>query len=423
LASFWQHDFPDLDRAVKTPELESIRPAADVLAFGEGVSLLTRGGVEVRLSADPKARLALLPVLEDLAASLLMEKYKPPDALNERVALGLFYRLKRYIPRKAQLALRRLHARIRRRTATLRWPIDGTWVALAEAYLAICADSVGDAPLTVTRTWPSPFKAAAVVTHDVEGEAGQRRCQEIAAASEEVGLRGCFNFVAQRYPVDLGLMDALRQAGHEIGLHGIKHDGLKFSSRAIFEERLVQMARYREAWHLSGFRSPATHRKWAWMSELPFEWDSSYPDTDPFEPIAGGCGSPYPFLIGNVVELPITLPQDHTLWEIVHADASYIWHQKVSWLRMCGGLINLLVHPDYVDRPSRRDDFRRLLAGLAECDDVWHTLPRDIARWWRERKDQTQICYRTAEAGRWSLILEDEPEGVSLDDPTAETAA
>jgi hypothetical protein len=52
------------------------------------------------------------------------------------------------------------------------------------------------------------------------------------------------------------------------------------------------------------------------MASLPFEYDSSYPDTDPFEPQPGGCCSWLPYFNGPLVELPITLPQDHTLFVI-----------------------------------------------------------------------------------------------------------
>jgi len=38
--------------------------------------------------------------------------------------------------------------------------------------------------------------------------------------------------------------------------------------------------RWAERWGAVGFRSPATHRNWAVMSVLPFQYDSSSPDTD-----------------------------------------------------------------------------------------------------------------------------------------------
>ena len=53
------------------------------------------------------------------------------------------------------------------------------------------------------------------------------------------------------------------------------------------------------------------------MPLLPFDYDSSSPDTDPFEPQRGGCCTLAAVLERDLVELPITLPQDHTLFVIL----------------------------------------------------------------------------------------------------------
>ena len=114
-----------------------------------------------------------------------------------------------------------------------------------------------------------------------------------------------------------GCSTKLRASGCEVGLHGIKHDGKLFESRAQFESNLPKIHFYLEKWDVLGFRSPATRRDSRWMHELDCLYDSSFPDTDPFEPQAGGCCSIFPFMFGDVVELPITLLQDHTLLEIL----------------------------------------------------------------------------------------------------------
>ena len=72
------------------------------------------------------------------------------------------------------------------------------------------------------------------------------------------------------------------------------------------------------------------------MPLLGFDYDSSYPDTDPFEPAAGGCCTWLPFFNGDLVELPITLPQDHTLFVILRRD-SRLWLEKADVLRRAAG--------------------------------------------------------------------------------------
>jgi hypothetical protein len=88
------------------------------------------------------------------------------------------------------------------------------------------------------------------------------------------------------------LLDRVRDAGCEVGLHGVKHDCRLFESRASFEAELGALD------------------------------DSSFSDTDPFGPQAGGCCSILPYFLGDLVELPITLVQDHTLWEILGQSTS-----------------------------------------------------------------------------------------------------
>jgi hypothetical protein len=66
--------------------------------------------------------------------------------------------------------------------------------------------------------------------------------------------------------------------------------------------------------------------------------------------------------------------------------------RKSDWIARNHGLINLIVHPDYVVRPDRLDLYDRYLGYLrALVDDHagWHVLPRDVARWWKRRAEST----------------------------------
>ena len=66
------------------------------------------------------------------------------------------------------------------------------------------------------------------------------------------------------------------------------------------------------------------------MPLLGFDYDSSSPDTDPFEPQSGGCCSWWPFFNGKLVELPITLVQDHTLFVILRRPDEQLWVEKAE---------------------------------------------------------------------------------------------
>lgn len=114
-------------------------------------------------------------------------------------------------------------------------------------------------------------------------------------------------------------------------------------------------------------------------------YDSSFPDTDPFEPQAGGCCSIHPFFLGDLVELPITLVQDHTLWEILCEETIDLWTRKSDWIIANGGLINLITHPDYLDTPARLRMYEEFLEYLGHQERGWFALPREVAAWWREQ--------------------------------------
>jgi hypothetical protein len=121
------------------------------------------------------------------------------------------------------------------------------------------------------------------------------------------------------------------------------------------------------------------------MPRLGFEYDSSYTDTDPYEPQPGGCCTYLPFFIENMVELPITLPQDHTLFEILgHRDGS-TWVSKASVIRDRGGMVLALAHPDYARKPGVLGAWCELLDAFAGDETAWQALPHEVATWWRQR--------------------------------------
>ena len=144
-----------------------------------------------------------------------------------------------------------------------------------------------------------------------------------------------------------------------------------------------------ERWQAKGFRSPATLRSAELMPLLGFDYDSSYTDTAPFEPQAGGCCTWLPYMIEDLVELPITLTQDHTLFDLLgHRDES-VWVEKARFLRQRGGMALVLTHSDYVDQPYLLDSYRGLLEEFADDSTAWKALPRDVSDWWRRRSNSS----------------------------------
>ena len=322
------------------------------------------------------------------AAHYLEERYGARS--RSARSLTLYYRLKPVLPRRLQIALRRLYARrIRRRCAAgrvfPRWPIEPILVDQLEAHLHARLQRTAAERVPFVGLWPDGHRFACILTHDVEGPQGLANVPRVLEVERRHGMVSSWNLVAEGYPIDFAIVDAIRGAGGEIGVHGLTHEGRLFEDRATFERQLPGIRHYLRAWGAEGFRSPALHRNADWMPELGCAYDASFPDTDPFEPQPGGCCSILPYFLGDVVELPVTLVQDHTLFEILREDDNSLWHDKATWIARHGGLITVLVHPDYLLTEQRLQRYDGLLAFLSGLEGGWHALPRDAARWWRRR--------------------------------------
>lgn len=299
------------------------------------------------------------------------------------VARWTYYRLRPLMPRSVQLALRRSYARVQGRREFPGWPVEPALHDFLRLFHGLLTEVAG-APVPWIAPWPRPYSWAVVLTHDVEQPPGQAQIGVMRDIERELGFVSSWNFPALRYTVDEGVVAALRAEGCEIGVHGALHDGRDLESPRTIQARLPAMRDAASRWGAEGFRSPATQRRWEWMPTLGFAYDSSSPDTDPYEPQPGGCCSWWPFFNGDMVELPITMPQDHTLFTILRADES-AWLEKADALRRRWGMAVLLTHPDYLGSPATAAPYRRTLATLSDDQTAWRALPRDVAAWWRRR--------------------------------------
>ena len=305
-------------------------------------------------------------------------------ALTGRGALLRGYYLVRpALPRKLQLRLRRTYTRVQGRSSFPSWPVEDSLHAFYAWLFGLVAGLTGQ-PVPFLDPWPEGRSWALVLTHDVETDVGCRDINLLREPERELGYRSSWNFVPLRYQVPDDLVDALKQDGCEVGVHGLRHDGRDLGSQRLLARRLPMMREYADRWQAVGFRSPATQRRWEMMPQLGFEYDSSYTDTDPYEPQPGGCCSYLPYFNKSLVELPITMPQDHTVFSILqHRDAE-LWLRKARLLRERNAMVLVLTHPDYA-RDRVAEAYRSLLEAFHGDSTVWHALPREVAEWWRAR--------------------------------------
>ena len=341
---------------------------------------------------------------DEAIENLWSERYLTVASTGSRrnvkaLARRVYYRARPLLPRRIQIAMRRAFSRIQARAEFPRWPAETALHDLYDHLLAELA-TIAAEPLPTIAPWPTGHRWAVVLTHDVETEVGLRNVRLMRDLELAAGLRSSWNVVPRRYPVDETVLDDLRSRGFEIGVHGLHHDGRDLESRETLARRLPEMRAAAQRWGATGFRAPATHRVWEWMPELGFDYDSSYPDSDPFEPQGGGCCSVWPFFNGDQVELPITLVQDHTLFVILNRAGGELWTEKLAFLKDRRGMAMLITHPDYMLDDARLAVYDRLLRSVAADRSAWRALPREVSAWWR-RRDASTIT--RSPSGDWQI--------------------
>jgi hypothetical protein len=295
-----------------------------------------------------------------------------------------YYAVRPLLPRTVQIRLRQGYAAHRDLPDFPGWPAEHSLHDLYD-WLWARLEALAGEPVPYLSPWPRGREAALVLTHDVETAAGRDTIEVLRGPERELGLRSSWNFVPLRYDVPETLVRRLQHEGCEVGVHGLRHDGQDLASRRKLRRRLPQMRQYAERWGAVGFRSPATQRGWSLMPTMGFDYDSSYTDTAPHEPQPGGCCTYLPFFNEDLVELPMTLAMDHTLFEILgHTDGT-VWQEKAEDLRRRGGMMLVLVHPDYAGCPGLLEAWHELLERFAHDDAVWQPLPREVSAWWRSR--------------------------------------
>jgi peptidoglycan/xylan/chitin deacetylase (PgdA/CDA1 family) len=341
----------------------------------------------------PAQRSVIVPFDPSAAAEAFRrEDYVPSGQRTAlpRPLLTLYYAIAK--PLLSQGIKRRMRRSMAHRALAsehaLGWPSDESLDALQRLMLRIVLMASGRQQLRFTWFWPDGHPWAAILTHDVETAQAMSVIPRVAEMEAERGLRSSFNFVPLDYDTPEPLLQELREGGFEIGVHGDSHDGLLFSSWSAFKERVVAVNEAGRRWKASGFRSPATYRNPEWMHLLEFEYDSSYSNTAPCEPQPGGCGSFFPFPVDGLIELPITLPQDHTLYELLEQTDASTWLSVLERIRQSHGMACVLTHPDpaagYLGSEGIDAHYGELLDSVASSG-AWTPLPRDLARWWRTR--------------------------------------
>jgi glycosyltransferase involved in cell wall biosynthesis/peptidoglycan/xylan/chitin deacetylase (PgdA/CDA1 family) len=308
-----------------------------------------------------------------------------------------YYSLKPFMPWPLRLAMRRLHARYRYSACANLWPIDQKAGAIPPNWPG----------------WPEGKRFALVLTHDVEGNRGLGRVEQLMNLELQHGFRSSFNLVPEwEYAVPDALREMLDRSGFEVGIHGLEHDGKLYNSKSGFISKAARIKQYLNLWKVAGFRSPLMQHKLAWLHRLGAEYDASTFDTDPFEPEPDGVGTIFPFWVPGpngtgYVELPYSLPQDSTLFTILGKTNIDVWKLKLDWVAERGGMALLNTHPDYMCFNGQKLSDEFPAAFYAEFlryakekyeGEFWSALPREVSRYYcanlplAARNSRKKVC-------------------------------
>lgn len=329
----------------------------------------------------------------------------------------LYYQLKRFIPKRMRLGMRKAHVSRILASRPVDWPIS---------------EAAGRRPEDWPG-WPDGQQFAFVLTHDVEDQRGLDRVKEIAELEMELGYRSVFNFIPEGpYQVPESLRSWLVERGFEIGVHDLHHDGNLYSCKASFKQKAARVNDYLREWNAVGFRSGFMLHNLEWAQELDVLWEASTFDTDPFEPQPDGVHTIFPFWVHKkeaggseglngathrgYVELPYTLPQDSTVFIHLGQRTIDLWKLKLDWIAEKGGMAMLILHPDYASPDAsnlQRDEFplelyREFLEYVRgrHGDSFWHTLPREVAAYCKRVWTDFSAKHCISLSGLWTYMSE-----------------
>lgn len=324
-----------------------------------------------------------------VASRYLLEEYLTSRSRRAILLTNAYYGLRNLIPSAMRHRLNRAVVQVRGRRKFPQWPCESALMDARRDWLHASLERIGAGDGWHIGFWPQGYDTCVVLTHDVESPIGMSRMERMADLEERYGFLSAWNLPLAEYQIDWKLVERLRARGFEFGAHGLAHNGELFRTRKNFDRLSADLQRLAAEHGMRGFRAPSTLRNAKWIATMSFDYDSSFSDTDPYEPQPGGTCSLFPFYLHGLIELPYTLPQDHTLIHLLRRDPLQVWTAKAHWIQSLGGMILTLTHPDYVGTGSLLKQYEEFLKRLSGFGSVWRALPYQVANWWRERSAMT----------------------------------
>ncbi len=274
--------------------------------------------------------------------------------------------------------------------------------------------------------WPYMYKAALVITHDMDSREDIEQGSPLLSSIEErCGIRSTWCFVAGSadYELPEDLIRYLSMKGHEIASHGLYHDirsdrlspGKKLGRIMTAKDMLEKAA---GDGNVIGFRSPGLTRTsdlWEIVHRAGYAYDLSYPDNDHYNLSHIGKGVSthvpyYPLYEGgelSLLELPLAALQEAHLFfdhKLSSEQALEVWLKKASAIIRDNGLVLYLFHPSRFTAPDRARMYESLIQQLCLEKSLWIAPACDIVKWWNTKK-AVHISMNASDSGNYEVVV------------------
>jgi hypothetical protein len=341
----------------------------------------------------------------EVATNLRRERYvgtEKPVGMKDLIR-QIYYALRPALPVVIRRYLQRLWLKGWEQKPFPRWPVDRTVDQMFERLMYFALKASPDGVIPFVWFWPEGRSSCAVMTHDVEAAAGLEFSPELMDINDSLGIKSSFQLIPDaRYVVGRDTISMFRKRGFEVNVHDLKHDGHLFDDLESFRSAAQKINQFASDFDSKGFRSGALYRNQEWFAHLNISYDMSVPNVGHLDPQTGGCCTVMPYFVDKILEIPVTVTQDYSLFNVIGTYCEDLWREQINLVMQQYGLISFIVHPDYLDSPKARNAYitlLRILAKLRETNELWIALPGEVDSWWRQRNEMNLVA---GESG-WSI--------------------
>jgi peptidoglycan/xylan/chitin deacetylase (PgdA/CDA1 family) len=241
------------------------------------------------------------------------------------------------------------------------------------------------------KTWKGK-KSCCIVTHDVDTKQGLARARPIKKLEERYDIESAWYVPTKHYSLDSGTIRNLANYG-EVGVHGAQHSGnlVSLPSKKLFQllYEAKQLLEKVSGSSVKGFRSPLLQHNSTILEQLKkadYSYDTSVPTWEPKHPQTMspfGIGTVFPLVLNNLVEIPVSIIQDHQLLYVLGLTAKETlaeWFSLMTIVKEIGGCSVLLSHPEYgLFDPKTVSMYEDFLSYISSDSDGWITTPAKLA--------------------------------------------